>query len=52
FKTLRTKSSISTLTSCPNTPLLVSGYSQGAQLIHLATASLPNSTTSRITSVV
>ncbi|OWP03448.1 hypothetical protein B2J93_7466 [Marssonina coronariae] len=41
-----------TLTSCPNTPLLVSGYSQGAQLIHLATASLPNSTTSRITSVV
>ncbi|PBP21072.1 cutinase [Diplocarpon rosae] len=41
-----------TLTSCPDTPLLVSGYSQGAQLIHLATASLPNTTTSRITSVV
>ncbi|PBP28852.1 cutinase [Diplocarpon rosae] len=52
LETLQTNSSDSTLTSCPGTPLLVSGYSQGAQLIHLATASLPKSTTSRITSVV
>ncbi|KAI9054794.1 hypothetical protein LZ554_001941 [Drepanopeziza brunnea f. sp. 'monogermtubi'] len=42
----------STLLACPTTPLLVSGYSQGAQLVHLATSSLPNTTTSRITSIV
>ncbi|KUJ10260.1 cutinase-domain-containing protein [Mollisia scopiformis] len=41
-----------TLASCPNTQLLLSGYSQGAQVVHLATASLPSNTTSKISSVV
>ncbi|TGO63304.1 hypothetical protein BOTNAR_0102g00060 [Botryotinia narcissicola] len=41
-----------TLTSCPNTHLTVSGYSQGAQLVHLAMSSLPTTTTSRVKSVV
>ncbi|KAH8659140.1 cutinase-domain-containing protein [Tricladium varicosporioides] len=42
----------STMTKCPNTPILLSGYSQGAQVVHLATASLPPSTTSKIASVI
>ncbi|KAH9222133.1 cutinase [Leptodontidium sp. 2 PMI_412] len=41
-----------TLALCPSTPLLLSGYSQGAQLIHLATSSLPSTTTAKITSIV
>ncbi|KAN0104468.1 Cutinase domain containing protein [Hyaloscypha variabilis] len=41
-----------TLAACPNTPLLLSGYSQGAQLVHLAAASLPANTTAKISSVV
>ncbi|TVY65673.1 Cutinase, partial [Lachnellula suecica] len=41
-----------TLTSCPTTPLVLSGYSQGAQVVHLATAALPSNTTSKIASVV
>ncbi|PVH86021.1 carbohydrate esterase family 5 protein [Cadophora sp. DSE1049] len=42
----------STLATCPSTPLLLSGYSQGAQLIHLATSSLPSNTASKIASIV
>jgi cutinase len=42
----------STLSACPDTRLTLSGYSQGAQLVHLAAASLPASTTSKIASVV
>jgi len=41
-----------TLAACPSTPLLLSGYSQGAQVVHLAAASLPASTTAKISSVV
>lgn len=41
-----------TLAVCPNTPLLLSGYSQGAQLVHQAAASLPANTTAKISSVV
>ncbi|CZR62422.1 related to cutinase precursor [Phialocephala subalpina] len=41
-----------TLAACPNTQLLLSGYSQGAQVVHLAAASLPTNTTSKISSIV
>jgi len=41
-----------TLAACPSTPLLLSGYSQGAQVVHLAAASLPANTTAKISSVV
>ena len=41
-----------TLAACPNTPLLLSGYSQGAQLVHQAAASLPAKTTAKISSVI
>jgi len=41
-----------TLAACPSTPLVLSGYSQGAQLVHLAALSLPASTTAKISSVV
>ncbi|RDW92141.1 cutinase-domain-containing protein [Coleophoma crateriformis] len=41
-----------TLASCPDTTLMLSGYSQGAQVVHLATAQLPANTTSKISSVV
>jgi cutinase len=43
-----------TLAACPNTPLLLSGYSQGAQLVHqaAAAAALPANTTAKISSVV
>ncbi|KAM3076828.1 hypothetical protein ACMFMG_003704 [Clarireedia jacksonii] len=42
----------STLLTCPSTHLLLSGYSQGAQLVHKATSSLPTTTTSKINSIV
>jgi len=42
----------STLSACPNTLLTLSGYSQGAQVVHDAAAQLPTNTTSRISSVV
>ncbi|PQE15466.1 hypothetical protein CJF31_00009014 [Rutstroemia sp. NJR-2017a BVV2] len=42
----------STLHHCPRTHLLLSGYSQGAQLVHKATASLPTTTTSKINSII
>ncbi|PQE28894.1 cutinase protein [Rutstroemia sp. NJR-2017a BBW] len=41
-----------TLSQCPGTHLLLSGYSQGAQLVHKATASLPATTTSQINSII
>ncbi|KAF4634940.1 hypothetical protein G7Y89_g3152 [Cudoniella acicularis] len=41
-----------TTATCPNTPILLSGYSQGAQVVHLATAGLPANTTAKIASVV
>jgi type IV secretory pathway VirJ component len=41
-----------TLSTCPTTPLVLSGYSQGAQIVHLAASSLPSNTTSKIASVV
>ncbi len=49
---LRAKLINQTLAACPSTPLLLSGYSQGAQVVHLATASLPANTTSKISSVI
>ena len=42
----------STLAACPSTLLTVSGYSQGAEVVHLAMSQLPTKTTSRIASVV
>ncbi|CZS92183.1 uncharacterized protein RAG0_02662 [Rhynchosporium agropyri] len=42
----------SSLTNCPSTPLLLSGYSQGAQLVYLALPLLPPDITSKIASVV
>ncbi|KAK0102929.1 hypothetical protein ONS95_000879 [Cadophora gregata] len=42
----------STLVTCPSTPLLLSGYSQGAQLVHLATSMLPSDTASKIASII
>ncbi|TVY49445.1 Cutinase [Lachnellula occidentalis] len=41
-----------TLSLCPTTPLILSGYSQGAQIVHLVTSSLSLSTTAQIASVV
>ncbi|TVY44579.1 Cutinase [Lachnellula subtilissima] len=41
-----------TLSLCPTTPLILSGYSQGAQIVHLVTSSLPANTTSKVASVV
>ena len=42
----------STFSTCPSTLLTLSGYSQGAELVHLATSQLPANTTSKIASVV
>lgn len=41
-----------TLAACPKTLLTLSGYSQGAQLIHIAMPMLPANTTAMISSVV
>ncbi|CAG8983139.1 hypothetical protein HYALB_00004582 [Hymenoscyphus albidus] len=41
-----------TTSKCPNTQICLSGYSQGAQVVHLATTSLPSSTMSKISSIV
>jgi cutinase len=41
-----------TLSRCPSTLLTLSGYSQGAQLIHNTLPMLPSSTTSQISSIV
>ncbi|RTE74241.1 hypothetical protein BHE90_011324 [Fusarium euwallaceae] len=37
---------------CPNTKVVLSGYSQGAMLVHNAAKSLPAATTSKIAAVV
>lgn len=37
---------------CPDTQVVVSGYSQGAQLVHLAAAQLPDATMSKVSAVV
>jgi len=42
----------STLARCPNTLLTLSGYSQGAQIIHNSMSLLPATTTSKISSIV
>ncbi|KAK0109727.1 hypothetical protein ONS95_002406 [Cadophora gregata] len=39
-------------TTCPNTKLVVSGYSQGGQLVHNALASLPATTVTWVSKVV
>jgi len=41
-----------TLGKCPDTALTLSGYSQGAQIVHNAVSSLPTTVTSKISSVV
>ncbi|CAG8958804.1 hypothetical protein HYFRA_00011755, partial [Hymenoscyphus fraxineus] len=41
-----------TTSKCPNTQICLAGYSQGAQVVHRATTSLPNSTMSKISSIV
>ncbi|KAI4610349.1 hypothetical protein J4E80_008113 [Alternaria sp. BMP 0032] len=40
------------ITRCPSTKIVVSGYSQGAQLVHTATQRLSASAASRVTAVV
>ncbi|KAF7948062.1 uncharacterized protein EAE97_003473 [Botrytis byssoidea] len=42
----------STLSSCPDTKLVISGYSQGGQLVHNAAKLLPADTTAKISSAV
>lgn len=42
----------STLSRCPSTKMVVSGYSQGAQLVHNSLSALPVNITSKISSVV
>jgi len=40
------------MTSCPNSQIVMSGYSQGGQLVHNAAALLPASTMAKVSSVV
>jgi cutinase len=42
----------STLSSCPNTKVVMSGYSQGGQLVHKAAKLLPAETTAKVSSAV
>jgi cutinase len=42
----------STISRCPSTKMVVSGYSQGAQIVHNSLSSLPSNITDRISSVV
>ncbi|KAF7923154.1 uncharacterized protein EAE98_007859 [Botrytis deweyae] len=42
----------STLSSCPDTKVVISGYSQGGQLVHNAAKLLPADTTAKISSAV
>ncbi|THV46413.1 hypothetical protein BGAL_0388g00050 [Botrytis galanthina] len=42
----------STLSSCPDTKIVISGYSQGGQLVHNAAKLLPADTTAKISSAV
>ncbi|TGO07629.1 hypothetical protein BTUL_0258g00070 [Botrytis tulipae] len=42
----------STLSSCPDTKLVISGYSQGGQLVHNAAKLLPADTVAKISSAV
>ncbi|KAH8880634.1 cutinase-domain-containing protein [Thozetella sp. PMI_491] len=41
-----------TVTRCPNTAVVLSGYSQGAQVVHLAAEKMSNGTAAKISSVV
>jgi cutinase len=41
-----------TMAACPNTLLTLSGYSQGAQVVHNTIPMLPASTTAKLSSVV
>lgn len=41
-----------TLSACPGSALVLAGYSQGAQVVHNAAASLPAATAARLSSVV
>jgi poly(3-hydroxyalkanoate) synthetase len=40
------------LETCPNTKVVMSGYSQGGQLVHNAAKLLPASTMAKVSSVV
>jgi cutinase len=40
------------VTKCPSTKIVVSGYSQGAQLVHTATQRLSATAAGRVTAVV
>ncbi|PQE15609.1 cutinase protein [Rutstroemia sp. NJR-2017a BBW] len=42
----------STLSSCPNTKVVMSGYSQGGQVVHKAAKLLPAETTAKVSSAV
>jgi cutinase len=41
-----------TAAACPDAVLVLSGYSQGAQVVHLAAAKIANTTASKVSSVV
>ncbi|KAH7412618.1 cutinase [Cadophora sp. MPI-SDFR-AT-0126] len=40
------------MTSCPDTQVVMAGYSQGGQLVHNAAAMLPKATASKVSSAV
>jgi dienelactone hydrolase len=41
-----------TLKTCPSTKIVMSGYSQGGQIVHNAAKALPASTMAQVSSVV
>ena len=40
------------MTKCPNTKVIMSGYSQGGQLVHNAAKQLPAATASKVAGAV
>jgi cutinase len=43
---------VQAVTKCPSTKIVVSGYSQGAQLVHTATQRLSAAAANRVTAIV
>ncbi|KAF3358188.1 DNA replication complex GINS protein PSF2 [Verticillium dahliae VDG1] len=44
--------SLAAVTQCPNTKIVLSGYSQGAQLVHNAAEQISAAVTARVTAVL
>jgi cutinase len=51
-QTIRASLVQSVVSQCPNTKVVMSGYSQGGQLVHNAAKLLPAATMARVSSVV